>query len=125
MKSVETRRRQRASFAVLTATRHAQAATMTLAPGASSRESSANEHAWAEQWLYVVEGRGRARVGKRTIALRPGTLIVIEKREPHVIHAGPRTRLVTFNLYVPPGYAADGEPLGGLARARAVVASRL
>ncbi len=84
---------------------------MTLAPGATSNEDSANEHAWAEQWLYVVSGTGSARIGKRTVKLREGSLLVIEKREPHVIKAGPRTTLVTFNVYVPPAYDDEGEPL--------------
>jgi mannose-6-phosphate isomerase-like protein (cupin superfamily) len=83
---------------------------MTLAPGAASDESSANEHAWAEQWLYVVSGTGTARVSGRTVKLRPGSLLLIEKREPHVIRAGRRSRLVTVNLYVPPAYDAEGEP---------------
>jgi mannose-6-phosphate isomerase-like protein (cupin superfamily) len=83
---------------------------MTLAPGAESNESSANEHAWAEQWLYVVSGTGSARIGRRTVKLRPGSLLLIEKREPHVIRAG-RSRLVTINVYVPPAYRKDGEPL--------------
>ncbi len=84
---------------------------MTLAPGASSSEDSANEHAWAEQWLYVVAGTGKARIGKRSIKLRPGSLVLIEKREPHEITAGPRARLVTVNIYVPPAYDDKGEPL--------------
>lgn len=84
---------------------------MTLAPGAESQESSSNEHGWAEQWLYVVSGTGSARVGKRTIRLREGSLLFIEKREPHVIRAGRRSRLVTMNIYVPPAYGGDGEPL--------------
>ena len=84
---------------------------MTLAPGASSQEDSANEHSWAEQWLYVISGTGSARVGKRSIRLVPGSLLLIEKREPHQIRAGARSRLVTLNVYVPPAYGTDGEPL--------------
>ena len=84
---------------------------MTLAPGQSSDEDSANEHPWAEQWLYVVSGTGTARCGGRTVRLREGSLILIEKREPHVIRAGKRSRLVTVNIYVPPAYGSDGEPL--------------
>lgn len=84
---------------------------MTLAPGTTSQEASANEHAWAEQWLYVVAGTGSARVGRRTVRLRPGTLLLIGKREPHVIRAGARSRLVTMNVYIPPAYDAAGEPL--------------
>ena len=111
MKVVSTTTTRRKAFAVLHRTRSSQAATMTLAPGAESSESSSNEHAWAEQWLYVVEGRGSARIGKRSIKLAPGTLLLIQRREPHVIRAGPRARLVTMNIYVPPAYGRDGEPL--------------
>jgi len=84
---------------------------MTLAPGAESSEASSNEHAWAEQWLYVVSGTGSARIGKRSVKLQPGSLLLIEKREPHVIRAGKRSRLVTVNVYVPPAYGGAGEPL--------------
>jgi len=84
---------------------------MSLAPGAASSEDSSNEHAWAEQWLYVVSGRGRAQIAGRSVALAPGTLVVIERREPHVIRAAARSRLVTINIYVPPAYDAGGEPL--------------
>lgn len=84
---------------------------MTLAPGATSSEDRANEHAWAEQWLYVVSGTGTARVGRRSIKLREGSLLLIEKRVPHEITAGRRSRLVTMNIYVPPAYDDEGEPL--------------
>jgi mannose-6-phosphate isomerase-like protein (cupin superfamily) len=111
MKAIQTTRVRQREFAVLHRTRASQAATMTLAPGAESDESSANEHAWAEQWLYVVSGTGSARIGRRTVKLQPGSLLLIEKREPHVIRAGKRSRLVTVNIYVPPAYDPGGEPL--------------
>lgn len=111
MKTIETSRHRRKAFSVLARSRSSQAATMTLAPGATSNEDSANEHAWAEQWLYVVSGTGTARVGKRSVRLREGSLLLIEKREPHVIRAGKRSRLVTMNIYVPPAYDDKGEPL--------------
>ncbi|MEO8550798.1 MAG: cupin domain-containing protein [Kofleriaceae bacterium] len=113
MKSVQTKRHTRRGFSVLHRTRTSQAATMTLAPGASSSEDSSNEHAWAEQWLYVVSGHGTARISGRSIKLAPGSLLLIEKREPHEIKASARSRLVTMNLYVPPAYDAHGEPLRG------------
>jgi mannose-6-phosphate isomerase-like protein (cupin superfamily) len=109
MKTIHTTVHTRRGFSVLGRTRSAQAATMTLAAGASSSESSANEHGWAEQWLYVVSGRGTARVNGRSVKLAPGTLLVIGKREPHLITA--KTRLVTVNIYVPPAYDSHGEPL--------------
>ena len=62
MKRIETGPHRRKQFSVLLQTQSSQAATMTLAPGASSNEDSANEHAWAEQWLYVVSGTGSARI---------------------------------------------------------------
>jgi mannose-6-phosphate isomerase-like protein (cupin superfamily) len=110
MKAIATSRHRRRGFSVLHATRSSQAATMTLAPGAVSNESSANEHAWAEQWLYVVSGTGSARISGRSVRLRPGSLLLIGKREPHVIRAGKKSRLVTINVYVPPAYRTDGEP---------------
>lgn len=103
--------KHRGAFVPLHATRSSQAAMMTLAPGKSTQESSSNEHAWAEQWLYVVAGTGSARVGKRTVALKAGSLLFIEKREPHKITNTGRKQLVTFNVYSPPGYGSDGEPL--------------
>lgn len=110
MRLITTTKHRRA-FEVLHATRTSQAAMMTLAPGADSGEDMENEHAWAEQWLYVVSGTGRARVGKRTVALRAGSLLLIEKREPHRISNTGRRPLVTVNVYAPPAYGKDGEPL--------------
>ena len=111
MRHVQTTRLRRKGFRVLHKTRTSQAATMTIRPGGESSEDSANEHAWAEQWLYVLSGTGTARISNRTIRLAPGSLVLIERREPHVIRAGARSRLVTFNVYVPPAYDAEGEPL--------------
>lgn len=110
MKAVATSRHRRRAFEVLHTTRTSQAALMVLQPGAESSEASSNEHGWAEQWLYVVSGAGTARVGERTVKLREGVLVLIARREPHVIRAG-RSRLVTFNVYVPAAYGRGGEPL--------------
>jgi mannose-6-phosphate isomerase-like protein (cupin superfamily) len=111
VKHVATRRLRRREFAVIHATRSSQAATMTIRPGATSSEDSANEHAWAEQWLYVVAGTGTARIGRRTVRLREGSLLLIEKREAHVLENTGRTDLVTINVYAPPAYGKDGQPL--------------
>lgn len=116
MKAIATTRHRRL-FEVLHTTRTSQAAMMTLAPGAESNEASANEHGWAEQWLFVVRGTGTARIGKRTVPLRAGTLLLIGRREPHIIRAG-RRPLVTVNVYVPAAYQRSGEPLPPSRRAR-------
>lgn len=111
MKTFDTRKHRRRSFSVLGRTRTSQAATMTLRPGGTSSEDSSNEHAWAEQWLYVVSGTGEARIAGRSVKLRAGTLVLIEKRDPHLIKNTGRTNLVTMNVYAPPAYSADGEPI--------------
>ena len=82
---------------------------MTLRPGQSSSEEVENEHPRAEQWCYVVAGAGRATVGKRRVALKEGSLLLIEKNEPHRITNTGRKSLVTLNLYCPPAYTDDGD----------------
>jgi mannose-6-phosphate isomerase-like protein (cupin superfamily) len=111
MKHADTRGARRKAFEPLIKTRTSQAASMTLRPGGESSEDSSNEHAWAEQWLYVVSGTGTARIGRRSVKLREGTVVLIARREPHVIRNTGRTNLVTFNVYVPPAYDKAGEPL--------------
>jgi len=83
---------------------------MTLRPGASSSERSGNEHGWAEQWLYVIAGTGTAQIGKRSVELREGSLVLIAKHESHRITNTGRRNLVTVNVYAPPAYDPDGEP---------------
>jgi mannose-6-phosphate isomerase-like protein (cupin superfamily) len=101
------------AFEVMHATATSQAAMMTLPPGESSSESSRNEHAWAEQWLYVVAGEGVARTKQKNFALAPGILLLIERGEPHEIENTGELPLVTLNIYAPPAYDDDGEPLYG------------
>src|SRR5947207_884223 len=99
----------RSFFKVLHSTSDAQAAMMTLRPGQSSSDSVENEHPRCEQWCYVIAGAGRATVGKRTLALKPGSLLLIEKAEPHKITNTGRKSLVTLNFYCPPAYREDGD----------------
>jgi mannose-6-phosphate isomerase-like protein (cupin superfamily) len=84
---------------------------MTIAPGEDTGESGGNEHAWAEQWLYVVSGTGEARGGKKTVRLQVGSLVLVEKGEPHVIANTGTVPLVTLNIYAPPAYDKEGDPL--------------
>ena len=99
----------RSMFDVLESTRSAQAAMMTLRPGQSSSDDVVNEHPKAEQWLFVVAGSGRAVVGKRSVALKEGSLLLIEKREPHKITNTGRSRMITLNFYCPPAYTSGGD----------------
>ncbi|HVX13303.1 MAG TPA: cupin domain-containing protein [Pirellulales bacterium] len=106
---------KRGQFELLAATRGAQAAKMTLRPGAASDDEPGNEHPDCEQWLFVVSGTGVAVIGKRQNALRrvpltENSLLLIEKGELHQIKNTGRGAMVTINLYVPPAYNADGDP---------------
>jgi len=99
----------RSFFRVLTASDSAQAAMMVLKPGQSTGEKH-NEHPRAEQWLFVVSGAGRARVGRRSVQLKEGSLLLVEQNEEHQVqNTGRKKPLVTLNFYVPPAYTRDGE----------------
>ena len=82
---------------------------MTLRPGQSSSEEPENEHPKAEQWLYVISGSGKAKVGRRRVQIKMGSLLLIERREPHQITNTGRSALVTLNLYVPAAYDKHAE----------------
>ncbi len=93
----------------LLASRGVQAAKMVLRPGESSSDEPENEHPKSEQWLLVISGRGKARVGRRTLQLKAGSLLLIEKGESHQITCMGRKPLVTLNFYAPPAYGDEGE----------------
>ena len=97
-------------FRVGIGNRRAQAAQMTIAPGDAEGDSR-NRHRGADQWLFVVEGRGTARVNGKAYPLRAGSLMLIEAGDRHEIRNTAATPLRTLNIYVPPAYDADGEPL--------------
>lgn len=97
-------------FKVLVGNRRSQAATMTLAPG-DCEGGPDNRHRGADQWLFVESGRGTAIVNGRRIALKAGSLILIERGNRHEIRNTSRTPLRTLNIYVPPAYTANGDEL--------------
>lgn len=107
MKSARLERR--AGFHVGLTTRNAQAATLILPPGGKVGGPD-NRHAGSDQWLYVIEGTGRARVNGRTVPMRAGTVLLVERGDAHEIRNTGRGQLKTFNLYQPPAYRRDGEP---------------
>ena len=108
MQHVNTGKR-RSFFTVLAKTKAAEAAMMTLRPGQRTSDAPENEHPRCEQWLFVVSGAGRAVVGKRRVALRANSLLLIEKGESHQITNTGRTPLVTLNFYAPPAYTKAGD----------------
>lgn len=92
-----------AFFNVVAETNRSQGATMVLKPGASTGGED-NIHPDADQWLYVVSGRGRAAVEGREVIIRRGSLLLIEAGERHEIRNDGAHPLVTINVYAPPAY---------------------
>lgn len=90
-------------FHLLGGTDRSQAATMVLHCGQSTGGPS-NRHVRADQWLFVVSGRGRAVVEGAEVMLEAGTLVLIEANEAHEISAHGDQPLVTVNVYAPQVY---------------------
>jgi mannose-6-phosphate isomerase-like protein (cupin superfamily) len=110
----------RGFFRILGTADSSQAAVMVLKPGQATSDEPENEHTNAEQWLFVISGTGKARAGGRSASLTAGSLLLVEKGEPHRIVNTGRRPLVTLNFYAPPAYSQDGEVLlqaKGLAKA--------
>lgn len=97
-------------FRVALGNRRSQAAEMVLPPGESEGDAG-NRHRGADQWLYVVAGSGAAVMSGRRVALRPGTLLLIEHGDRHEIKNTGRGVLRTLNVYVPPAYTRAGDEL--------------
>lgn len=100
----------RRGFRVVLGNRKSQAAEMVIAPGDAEGDAH-NRHRGADQWLYVVDGTGFARINGKRYPLRAGVLLLIEAGDRHEIRNTGRHLLRTLNFYVPPGYDQDGEPL--------------
>ena len=84
---------------------------MVLAPG-ETEGSADNCHRGADQWLYVVAGRGTAKVEGKRVALRAGVLLVIQARERHEVRNTGKTLLKTLNFYYPPAFTRGGNAKG-------------
>jgi mannose-6-phosphate isomerase-like protein (cupin superfamily) len=97
-------------FRVAFGNRRAQAAEMVIPPG-DAEGGADNRHRGADQWLYVVAGKGIALVKGARHPLGPGTLLLIGRGERHEIRATGRAPLRTLNVYVPPAYTRGGDPL--------------
>lgn len=97
-------------FRLVFGVRKVQAAEMVIAPGGSEGDED-NRHRGADQWLYVVSGTGLAIVDGVEQKLKAGSLLVIEHGERHEIRNTGRASLKTLNLYYPPAYDSQEEPL--------------
>ena len=100
----------RKGFRVVPGNRRSQAAEMVIPPGDAEGDPR-NRHRGADQWLYVVAGRGDALLKGRRRPIGPGSLLLIERGEKHEIRNTGRRLLRTLNFYVPPAYGARGHEL--------------
>jgi mannose-6-phosphate isomerase-like protein (cupin superfamily) len=108
MKAVRLRFRR--GFAIVGGNKRSEAATMVI-PIGGKEGGPDNNHRGADQWLYVVSGKGSARIGGKKVALRPASLVLIERGQNHEIQNAGTTDLVTLNFYVPPAYTNGGDEL--------------
>lgn len=90
-------------FKVLKSTSRSQVAEMVLEPGQSTGGSD-NMHPGSDQWLYNVEGQGKAIIEGKEVKFKTGDLILIEKGETHEIVNEGDEPLKTFSIYTPPEY---------------------
>jgi mannose-6-phosphate isomerase-like protein (cupin superfamily) len=97
-------------FKVIFGNARSQAAQMVIAPG-GAEGGPGNRHRGSDQWLFVVSGRGLAKMGTNRLALRAGTLLLIEHGQQHEIRNTGKALLKTLNFYVPPAYTKDGAEL--------------
>jgi mannose-6-phosphate isomerase-like protein (cupin superfamily) len=89
---------------------HSQAAQMTLASN-ETEGGPENRHYCADQWHYVVSGKGVALIGGQRIELREDTLVLIRRGDTHEIRNTSESALRTLNVYVPPAYSTEGNKL--------------
>ena len=97
-------------FRVALGNARGEAAEMVITPGDAEGDPG-NRHRGADQWLFVVEGEGVAKVNGKRYALREGTLMLIERGDRHEIRNTGRDLLRTLNIYVPPAYDSEGDEL--------------
>ncbi len=97
-------------FRVVLGNARSQAAEMVSPPGDAEGDPH-NRHRGADQWLFVLEGEGMARINGRRHRLGPGTLLLIEKGDEHEIRNVGEGLLRTLNVYVPPAYDRKGDEL--------------
>src|SRR5712671_6705076 len=97
-------------FRVAFGNRRCQAAEMVIERG-GAEGGPKNRHRGADQWLFVVAGRGAALIKGARYPLKTGTLLLIEPGDQHEIRNTGRALLKTLNVYSPPAYTRRGDGL--------------
>jgi mannose-6-phosphate isomerase-like protein (cupin superfamily) len=100
----------RKGFSVIAQNKRSQAACMVIAPG-KKQGGPDNNHRGADQWLFVLSGKGSVTVEGRKFTLEASSLVLIERGQSHEIQNLGTTDLVTLNFYLPPAYTKKGNEL--------------
>lgn len=104
MKSASVRYEK--GFHILIEDQHSQAGTLVIEPGRSVGGRD-NKHRGADQWIYVESGEGEATVGESVVPMSKGTLILVQRGEPHGFRNTGLDALKILTFYVPPAYDQD------------------
>jgi mannose-6-phosphate isomerase-like protein (cupin superfamily) len=97
-------------FRVALGNRRSQAAEMVITPGDAEGDAR-NRHRGADQWLFVISGKGVATINGKRINLAAGSLLLIEHKDRHKVKNTGDGLLKTLNVYVPPAYTRSGDEL--------------
>jgi mannose-6-phosphate isomerase-like protein (cupin superfamily) len=100
----------RKGFSVVAQNKRSQAASMVIAPG-EKQGGPDNNHRGADQWLFVLSGKGSVTIAGRKFKLETSSLVLIERGQSHEIENLGTTDLVTLNFYLPPAYTKSGDEL--------------
>jgi mannose-6-phosphate isomerase-like protein (cupin superfamily) len=100
----------RPGFRVSIGNARSQAAVMVLPAGAKEGGPD-NRHQGADQWLFVLEGRGAAVINGHKTKLSPGKIVLIEAGDSHEIRNTGRSLLKTVSVYAPPAYRDEDTEL--------------
>ena len=97
-------------FHILAGDEHSQSGTLVIQPGRATGGPN-NKHRGADQWIYVESGSGEATIDGKTLPLEKGSLILIQRTEPHGFRNTGSTPLNILTFYVPPAYDEDENEL--------------
>lgn len=89
---------QRKRFQVVGSTKKTEAALIELLPDETTGSDASNRPS-ADQWIYVLSGKGVAVVAGESFVLSEGSLLLIEPGEAHKISAsdGDPLRALSFS----------------------------
>jgi mannose-6-phosphate isomerase-like protein (cupin superfamily) len=81
--------------------------TCIYAPGA--RAKPAHSHPHGEETVYVIQGRGRAKIGENIYDIEPGSVVFFPQNTPHMIWNGDKEPMHIVCFYAPNEKAVEYE----------------